>query len=126
MSTLGRGGRLLLLALALALGGAGPVLAGGREAALSPSQNAYLTAEQRRIEDYYVTRVARIAGVGEQQVRAAMPDEKRITATVARLLEVLEKHLGHPLSDAQRAEIMAVDADRRQALARVRAGASQR
>jgi hypothetical protein len=94
--------------------------------ALSPSQNAYLTAEQRRIEDYYVTRVARIAGVGESQVRAALPDEKRITATVARLLEVLEKHLGHPLSEGQRAEIMAVDAERRESLARVRAGASQR
>jgi hypothetical protein len=116
---------LLLLLLALAAG-VGPVSAGGKAVALSPSQNAYLTAEQRRIEDYYVTRVARIAGVGESQVRAALPDEKRITATVARLLEVLEKHLGHPLSEGQRAEIMAVDAERRESLARVRAGASQR
>lgn len=115
---------LTLLALVLALG-VGPALA-GREAALSPSQNAYLAAEQRRIEDYYVTRVARIAGVGEARVRAALPDDKRITATVGRLLEVLEKHLGHPLSEAQRAEIMAVDAERRESLVRVRAGASLR
>lgn len=123
--------RFLLLALALALllmlgGGAGSVFAGGKERALSPSQQAYLSAEQRRIEEYYVTRVARIAGVSEQQVRAALPDDKRITATVGRLLEALERHLGQPLSDAQRAEIMAVDTERRQALARVRAGASQR
>ena len=116
-----------VLALALALGGGvEPARAAGKEAARSPSQDAYLTAEQRRIEDYYVIRVARITGVGESQVRAAMPDEKRITATVGRLLEVLEKHLGRALSDAQRAEIMAVDAERKQALARVRAGAVQR
>lgn len=93
---------------------------------LSPSQAAFLKAENKRIEDYFVSRVANIVQVSPERVRQAMPDERRITVTVSRLMAVLERDLGQGLSDAQRAAIMAADDERRQALARVREGASRR
>lgn len=118
-----------ILAAVLALPwGAAPVLAQprGQPPALSPSQAAFLKAESRRIEDHFVERVARIVGIDPEQVRMAMPDERRITVAVSRLVAALERDRGRALSDEQKAAIHASDADRRAALARVREGASQR
>jgi predicted pyridoxine 5'-phosphate oxidase superfamily flavin-nucleotide-binding protein len=108
--------------------GVAPALAQprGQPPALSPSQAAFLKAESRRIEDQFVARVARIVGIDAEQVRVAMPDERRITAAVSRLVAALEHDLGRALSDQQKAAIHAADAERRAALARVREGAWQR
>lgn len=98
----------------------------GQAPGLSPSQAAFLKAESRRIDDQFVARVARIVGIHPDRVRAAMPDERRITAAVSRLVAALERDLGQPLSAEQTAAIDAADAERRAALARVREGAGQR
>lgn len=113
--------RLIALALLLAL----PV-AGHAQGALSPSQAAFLKAENKRIEDYFVARVARIVGVSSEQVRRAMPDERRITVAASRLISALEQDLGRSLDESQRAAIIEADNERKRALARVREGASQR
>ncbi len=93
---------------------------------LSPSQAAFLKAENRRIEDHFVARVARIVGSRPAQVRQAMPDERRITVTVERLISALEHDLGRSLTDAEKEAIATADDERRQSLARVREGASRR
>jgi len=93
---------------------------------LSPSQAAFLQAENKRIEDSFVSRVARIVGISAEQVRRAMPDERRITVAVSRLVAALEMDLGQALSDEQKALILEADEERRAALVRVRQGASRR
>lgn len=123
-----RSRRVVLAALALALFGQGvPMLAWAESgAALSPAQAAFLRAESKRIEDNFVARVAAIVAVSPDRVRRAMPDERRITSTVARLISALEQDLGAPLGDGQRAAIKDADQARLGALARVREGASRR
>ncbi|MGL1835013.1 hypothetical protein ACKVEX_15595 [Rhodocyclaceae bacterium SMB388] len=96
------------------------------QGALSPSQAAFVRAENKRVEDYFVARVARIVAVRPEQVRRAMPDERRITVAVSRLIAALEMDLGRPLSPEQQALIREADEDRLAALARIRGGASQR
>ena len=99
-----------------------PVLA-QQQQALSPSQAAFLKAENRRIEDYFVLQVSRIVGIEPERVRRAMPDERRITVAVSRLISALEMDLGRPLTDDQTAAIVAADEERLAALVRVREGA---
>lgn len=93
---------------------------------LSPSQAAFLQAENKRIEDYFVTNVARLVGISDERVRRSMPDERRITVAVERLIAALEMDLGQALSEEQKALIRTADEARRAALVRVRQGASQR
>ena len=102
------------------------MVASAQGGGLSPSQAAFLRAENRRIEDYFVSQVARAVGVDPERVRRAMPDEGRITVTVSRLIPMLEQDLGAPLSEEQRAAILRADEERRAALARVREGAARR
>ncbi len=116
-------GAVLLLACLLWQGSALAQPTGGM---LSPSQAAFLQAENKRIEDYFVSQVARIVGVPPEQVRRAMPDERRITAAVSRLISALERDLGRSLSEVEQSQIHAADAERLAALARVREGASRR
>lgn len=93
---------------------------------LSPSQAAFLQAENKRIEDYFVSQVASIVGISAERVRRAMPDERRITVAVSRLIAALEMDLGQALSDEQTSLILQADEERRAALVRVRQGASRR
>lgn len=94
-----------------------------QQQALSPSQAAFLKAENRRIEDYFVLQVSRIVGIQPERVRRAMPDERRITVAVSRLISALEMDLGRSLTEEQTAAIVAADEERRAALLRVREGA---
>lgn len=113
----------VLVAGALALA---PLPAPAQQQVLSPSQAAFLKAENRRIEDYFVLKVSRIVGIQPEQVRRAMPDERRITVAVSRLISALEMDLGRPLTEEQTAAIIAADEERRAALVRVREGAALR
>lgn len=112
------------LAVWLMLAG-GDVLAQG-PLTLNPAQAAYLTAESRRIEDRFVAQVAAIAGTSAERVRAAMPDERRITTTVSRLVMALEQDLGRPLDASQRAAIFDADEARKNANIAAREGAARR
>ncbi len=103
-----------------------PAQPGAPGGALSPSQAAYMQAENRRIEDWFVANVARIAETTPERVRRAMPDERRITVAVSRLITALEMDLGRPLSEEQKTAIVAADDERKQALVRVREGARLR
>lgn len=115
------------LGLFLLFACAGPALAqGAGQTSLSPSQAAFLKAESRRIEDTFVARVAAIVRTQPERVRQAMPDERRITVAVSRLITALERDLGVSLTDEQKAAILEADDYRKQSLARVREGASLR
>ena len=104
----------------------GHALAAQGEALLSPAQAAFLRDQNQRIEDYFVAQVAQIVQLSPAQVRRALPDQRRITASVARLIAVLEHDLGMRLTPDQHAAILAADQQRLAALARVREGAAQR
>lgn len=118
---------ILLSLLALALQPVPAVVAqsAGR-GAMNPAETAFVAAASRRIEDHFVSEVARITGTTPKQVRKAMPDEHRITSTAMRLIAALEVELGAPLSAEQQAEILEADRMRKQALAQAREAAGGR
>lgn len=118
--------RCAVLAVAMCFFAMPVVAQAAAQGSLSPSQAAFLQAENKRIEDYFVTNVARIVGIDGERVRRAMPDERRITVAVSRLIAALEMDLGQALSDEQKSLILEADEERRAALVRVRQGASRR
>lgn len=105
--------RILILVVAMV---SLPAMPEARAQGLNPAQTAFLTAASRRIEDHFVSEVARITGTSAARVRKAMPDERRITATAARLISALEVDLGAPLSAEQQAAIHEADQSRKQSI----------
>ena len=117
---------ILLLMLALAMQPVPSVAQPAGRTAMNPAETAFVAAASRRIEDHFVSEVARITGSSPRQVRKAMPDEHRITSTATRLIAALEVELGAPLSAEQQAEIVEADRMRKRALAQAREAAGGR
>lgn len=94
--------------------------------ALSPVQLAFLKAETKKANDLFVQRVAKIARASEAQVARALPDEKRITDRIARLISALEKDLKRTLSDDDKAAIAAAEEERKESLIAAREAAKKK
>ena len=84
--------------------------------AFTPVQLAFLKAETKKANDAFVKQAAQAAGVSEAQVSRALPDEKRITDRMVRLISALEKDLRRPLTDEQKAAITSAEDARKKAL----------
>ena len=67
-----------------------------------------------------------IAGARREQVLRAIPAKGRLTDRLSRIYSSLERDLGAPLSDEQRALIFAADGERKQALKDLPAQAATR
>jgi hypothetical protein len=93
---------------------------------LTPVQAAFIQAETRRIEESFVQKVMSIAGARREQVLRAIPAKGRLTDRLSRIYSSLERDLGAPLSDEQRALIFAADGERKQALKDLPAQAATR
>lgn len=118
-----------LAALALGAAVAFPVLAAPPvppPVVLTPVQAAFIQAETRRIEESFVQKVVSITGARREQVLRAIPAKGRLTDRLARIYSSLERDLGAPLSDEQRALIFAADGERKQALKDLPAQAATR
>lgn len=118
-----------LVALALGVVVAFPVLAAPPApppVVLTPVQAAFIQAETRRIEESFVQKVMSITGARREQVLRAIPAKGRLTDRLARIYSSLERDLGAPLSDEQRALIFAADGERKQALKDLPAQAAAR
>jgi hypothetical protein len=94
------------------------------QVALTPAQVALLKRDLQRAEDQYVRQIARIAGVSESAARRALPAKGRITDPVSRVISALERDLGKPLSDEQRAALYSAEGDYETARRRAEANAS--
>jgi flagellar motility protein MotE (MotC chaperone) len=81
--------------------------------AMTPVQLAYIKAETKKANDNFIKQVAKLAGATEAQVRRALPDEKRITERIPRLIAALEKDLKQALSDEQKTAIQAAEDERK-------------
>lgn len=119
-----------LAALALGLAVGCPVLAAPPaqppSVVLTPVQAAFIQAEGRRIEEGFVQKVMSITGARREQVLRAIPAKGRLTDRLTRIYSSLERDLGAPLSDEQRALIFAADGERKQALKDLPAQAATR
>jgi len=73
--------------------------------ALTPAETAVLKRDLQKAEDQYVRKIATITGVRESAARRALPDRARITDPVNRVISALERDLGKPLSDEQKAAL---------------------
>lgn len=104
------------IAVALLLAAHLPAQAQPLPAAHTPAQLAYIKSETRKANDHFVKQVAKITGATEPAVRRALPDEKRITDRVTRLVSALEKDLQKPLDEGQKAAIVAAEDERRVAV----------
>jgi len=117
--------RALILLLLLTMPLTQPAMAQlAAQPSMNPAQAAFLAAASRRIEDHFVSEVARITGASPSRVRKAMPDERRITSAAPRLISALEVDLGAPLSAEQQAAILEADQARKQSHARAREAAA--
>ena len=117
------------MAVALGVAVASPGLAAPPAPApvvLTPVQAAFIQAETRRIEESFVQKVVSITGARREQVLRAIPAKGRLTDRLARIYSSLERDLGAPLSDEQRALIFAADGERKQALKDLPAQAAAR
>ena len=94
--------------------------------ALTPVQLAYLKAETKKANDSFVKQVAKTTGTTEAQVRRALPDEKRITDRLLRLISALEKDLKRPLTDEEKAAITIAEDERKKALAELPQAAAKK
>ena len=112
----------------LAVVSTAPVLAQPPSAqqAVTPVQLAYLKAETKKANDSFVKQVAKATGTTEAQVRRALPDEKRITDRLLRLISALEKDLKRPLTDEEKASITAAEDERKKALAELPLAAAKK
>jgi hypothetical protein len=119
-----RGLILAVLLLGMPLAPLPALAQGAGQPSVSPAQAAFLAAASRRIEDHFVSEVARIAGTSPSRVRKAMPDERRITSAASRLISALEVDLGAPLSAEQQAAIVDADQARKLSLAKAREAAA--
>lgn len=116
---------LILLVVSLTIPFAQPAVAqSAAQPSMNPAQAAFLAAASRRIEDHFVSDVARITGTSPARVRRAMPDERRITSAASRLISALEVDLGAPLSAEQQSAILEADQARKQSLAKAREAAA--
>ncbi|MDD3353327.1 MAG: hypothetical protein PHD22_06715 [Zoogloea sp.] len=112
---------LRLVLITLLLGAAAPTLAQSPPparppAVLTPVQAAFLQAEARRIEDAFVQKVMGISGASRSQVVRAIPAKGRLTDRLSRIYSSLERDLGAPLADEQKAMIFVAEGERKQAL----------
>ena len=121
---------IVLAALGLGVATAFPVSAAAPvvppPVVLTPVQAAFIQAETRRIEESFVQKVMSIAGARREQVLRAIPAKGRLTDRLARIYSSLERDLGAPLSDEQKALIFAADGERKQALKDLPAQAATR
>jgi hypothetical protein len=101
----------LILACCLLLGG---VAAQAQQ--LTPAQMAYLKTETRKADETFVKKVASAVGVRSSVVAKEIPEHGRIADSVVRLVAGLERSLGKPLSEDQKAAIRAADTERLQAI----------
>lgn len=93
---------------------------------LTPVQAAFIQAETRRIDEGFVQKVMSITGARREQVLRAIPAKGRLTERLARIYSSLERDLGAPLSDEQKALLFAADGERKQALKDLPAQAATR
>jgi len=83
---------------------------------LTPVQAAYLKTETKKANEAFIKQVAKTAGASEPQVRRALPDEKRITDRMARLVSALEQDLKRSLSEEEKATISAAEEARKKSI----------
>jgi flagellar motility protein MotE (MotC chaperone) len=110
----------LSLALAYGLAPAQPT------APLSPAELAFVKAETQKANQAFIKKVADALKVPQAQVGRALPDEKRITDRIARLIEALEKDMKRALTEEEKAAIQAADEERKKSIAKARGGAAQK
>jgi hypothetical protein len=99
-----------LLALAAALPAA------AQERIYTPPQAAYLKGEIRKAQERFVDRAAGISGVPQARIRDWMPTDGRDVPPKVSILPALARERGKPLSDEERAAILAADQERFQAI----------
>jgi flagellar motility protein MotE (MotC chaperone) len=103
-----------------------PVAAQQAPAARTPVQLAYLKSETKKANEAFIKQVAKATGAGESLVRRALPDEKRITDRLARLVSALEKDLKRPLTEDEKSAIAAAEDVRKKAISEAELAAASK
>lgn len=93
---------------------------------LTPAQIAYVKTEARKADEAFVKDVAQIVDVRSSIVAKSLPERGRIADPVARLVAGLERSLGKPLTDEQKAAIQAADLARQKHVQWATANAAKR
>jgi hypothetical protein len=109
-----------LLALAAALAAA------AQERIYTPTQAAYLKAEIRKAQERFVDKAAAVSGVPPARIRDWMPTDGRDVPPKVSILPALARERGKPLTEEERAAILAADQERFQAIEQAKQTAQQK
>jgi len=109
-----------LLALAAALPAA------AQDRIYTPTQAAYLKAEIRKAQERFVEQASALSGVPQARIRDWMATDGRDVPPKVSILPALARERGKPLSEEERAAVLAADQERFQAIERAKQAALQR
>lgn len=92
----------------------------------TPAQAAYLKGEIRKAQERFVEKAAALSGVPQARIRDWMPTDGRDVPPKVSILPALARERGKPLSDEERAAILAADQERYQAIEQAKQAAPQK
>jgi len=100
------------LALAAVLACSVPAQAQTAKDAYTPAQAAYLKGEIRKAQQRFVATASAISGVPQSKIKEWMPTDGRDVPPKVNILPALQRERGKPLSEQERAAILAADQER--------------
>jgi hypothetical protein len=118
--------RTLLATSLLALAAALPAAAQERGYTYTPTQAAYLKAEIRKAQERFVDKAAAVSGVPQARIRDWMPTDGRDVPPKVSILPALARERGKPLTEEERATILAADQERFQAIEQAKQAAQKK
>jgi hypothetical protein len=112
--------KILARAIVVAAAVAGMAVANAEERIFRPTQAAYLKGEIKRIQNEFVARISAISGVPAARIREWVATDGRDVPPRLSIVPALQRARGKPLSDEERAQIVAADQAHFDAIARAK------
>lgn len=100
--------------------------AAAEERIYTPTQAAYLKGEIRKAQERFVEKAAAISGVPQARIRDWMATDGRDVPPKVNILPALARERGKPLTEEERAAVLAADQERYQAIEQAKKTAPQK
>ena len=97
-----------------------------KEQAYTPAQAAYLKGEIRRAQERFVETASAVSGVPQSKIKEWMATDGRDVPPKVNIVPALQRERGKPLSEEERARILAADQERYQAIEQAKKTAAQK
>jgi hypothetical protein len=92
----------------------------------TPTQAAYLKGEIRKAQEQFVARVAAISGVPDRKIREWVVTDGRDVPHKVNIVPALQRERSKPFTEEERAQILAADQERYDAIEKAKQAALQK